>query len=79
MTLLEITAIVSAWEWDVPGYHAISGHAERDASYLTNFFYFQPALNFGFANPSPSKPWQQLVDAPGPRRVRAVRLEQRQQ
>ena len=60
----------SAWEWDVPGYRVISGYAERDASYLTNFFYFQPALNYGFANPDPSRPWQQPVDAPGPRRVR---------
>jgi maltose alpha-D-glucosyltransferase/alpha-amylase len=61
----------SAWEWDVPGFRAVSGLADRDASYLTNFFYFQPALNYGFAAPDPSKPWQQSVDAPGPRQVRA--------
>jgi glycosidase len=61
----------NAWEWDVPGYRIISGMAERDANYITNFFYFQPALNYGFANPDPSKPWQQPVDAPGPRAVRA--------
>jgi glycosidase len=61
----------SAWEWEVPGYRAISGLAERDASYLANFFYFQPALNYGFANPDPSKPWQQSPDASGPRQVRA--------
>ena len=61
----------SAWEWDVPGYRAVSGLAERDASYLANFFYFQPALNYGFANPDPAKPWQQGVDAPGPSQVRA--------
>lgn len=60
----------SAWDWEVPGYRAVSGYAERDGSYITNFFYFQPALNYGFANPDPTKPWQQPVDAPGPRRVR---------
>jgi glycosidase len=60
----------SAWEWDVPGYRVISGLAERDASYITNFFWFQPALNYGFAHPDPSKPWQQPVAAPGPQQVR---------
>ncbi len=60
----------SAWKWDVPGYRVVSGFSQRDASYITNFFYFQPALNYGFANPDPSQPWQQPVDAPGPQRVR---------
>lgn len=60
----------SAWEWQVPGYRLISGYSERDGAYLTNFFYFQPALNYGFADPDPASPWQQSVDAPGPKRVR---------
>jgi glycosidase len=60
----------SVWKWDVPGYRVISGHAERDAAYITNFFYFQPALNYGFAHPDPTQPWQQPVDAPGPQAVR---------
>ncbi len=60
----------SAWKWEVPGYRVVSGFSQRDSSYVTNFFYFQPALNFGFANPDPSQPWQQPVDAPGPKRVR---------
>ncbi len=60
----------SAWEWDVPGYRVISGLSERDGSYITNFFWFQPALNYGFAHPDPSKHWQQPVDAPGPQQVR---------
>lgn len=59
-----------AWQWDVPGYRLVSGFSERDGSYLTNFFYFQPALNYGFANPDPDQPWQQPVDAPGPMYVR---------
>ncbi|NJD59746.1 MAG: glycosylase, partial [Anaerolineae bacterium] len=60
----------SAWKWEVPGYKVISGYADRDASFITNFFYFQPALNYGYANPDPSQPWQQSVDAPGPQAVR---------
>ena len=60
----------SVWKWDVPGFRVISGHAERDAAYVTNFFYFQPALNYGFARPDPNQPWQQPVDAPGPQAVR---------
>lgn len=60
----------SAWNWDVPGYRLVSGYGERDGSYLTNFFFFQPALNYGFAQTDPSRPWQQPVDAPGPQRVR---------
>ena len=60
----------SAFHWEVPGYRVISGYAERHGSYLTNFFYCQPALNYGFANPDPHQPWQQSVDSPGPRRVR---------
>ncbi len=60
----------SAWKWDVPGFRAVSGYAERDGSYIPNFFYHQPALNYGFANPDPAQPWQQGVDAPGPQQVR---------
>lgn len=28
----------------------IGGHAQRDGAYMKNFFYCQPALNYGFAN-----------------------------
>lgn len=59
-----------AWKWEVPGYRVISGYAGRNGNYLSNFFYFQPALNYGFANPDPDQPWQQAVGAPGPLRVR---------
>lgn len=37
-------------------YKMVNGTAERDGNYITNFFAFQPALNFGFVNPQ--KPWQ---------------------
>jgi glycosidase len=59
----------SAWKWEVQGYKVVSGYSQRDGCYLTNFFYSQPALNYGFACPDPSQPWQQPVDAPGPKQV----------
>ena len=43
------------------------GGTERNAAYLANFFNAQPALNYGFANPDPKRPWQQGVNEPGPR------------
>ena len=49
----------------------IAGTTERVGGYMPNFFPFQPALNYGFANPDPDQPYQQPVDAPGPKAVRA--------
>jgi glycosidase len=49
----------------------IAGMTERVGGYMPNFFPFQPALNYGTANPDPDQPWQQSVDAPGPKAVRA--------
>ena len=43
---------------------------KRDGTYLKNFFDCQPALNYGYANPNPEHPWEQAVDAPGPKAVR---------
>jgi glycosidase len=60
----------SVWTWSAPGVQTVIGYAERDGNYITNFFHFQPALNYGFAKPDPNHPWQQLVDAPGPQAVR---------
>ncbi len=40
----------------------INGHGERDGNYLANFFYFQPALNYGYADPDPGRPWQMPTD-----------------
>ena len=42
----------------------------RGPYYIKNFFDTQPALNFGFANPDPEHPWEQAVDAPGPKAMR---------
>ena len=59
------------WTADTAGMRTVSGLAERDGQYVTNFFYSQPALNYGFAKPDPRHPWQQPVEASGPRAVRA--------
>ncbi len=53
----------------------IRGYAERDGSYVANFFYFQPALNYGFAKPAEGQPWQQSVDAPGPLETRQEQVK----
>lgn len=60
----------TVWDHGTLTQSPIRGIAERDAGYIPNFFFFQPALNYGFANPDPEYPWQQPVDAPGPLAVR---------
>ena len=42
----------------------------RNKFYIKNFYACQPSLNYGYANPDPSRPWEQGVDAPGPKAVR---------
>ena len=54
----------SVWE-EPQGMGSIRGISARDGSCAVNFFSSQPALNYGFMNPS--LPWQQPMDAPGPR------------
>jgi maltose alpha-D-glucosyltransferase/alpha-amylase len=61
----------SVWTWNAPGQQVVVGGAERDANYIPNFFHFQPALNYGYAKLDPQSPWEQPVDAAGPRAVRA--------
>jgi glycosidase len=60
----------SVWTPPLPELQNVRGFAERDGAYIVNFFYMQPALNYGFANPDPRYHWQQPVDAPGPQAVR---------
>ncbi len=42
----------------------VKGYSERNGNYITNFFWHQPALNYGYANPDPAKPWQLPLDHP---------------
>ncbi|MBO7488136.1 MAG: hypothetical protein J6T58_06305 [Bacteroidales bacterium] len=48
----------------------VATDAPRAPFFIKNFFDTQPALNFGFANPDPSHPWEQAVDDPGPMAMR---------
>lgn len=48
----------------------VEANAPRAKYYQKNFYEAQPALNYGYANPDPSHPWEQSVDAPGPQAVR---------
>lgn len=64
----------SVWEWAPYPLQQINGYSTRDGNYVTNFFHFQPALNYGFAHPDPDKPWQLPVDHPD---VQAVHAELR--
>ncbi len=48
----------------------VSSSAPRGKFYIKNYYDIQPALNFGYANPNPNRPWEQSVNAPGPQAVR---------
>lgn len=66
------------WTEDVwtgaPGFNTINAISDRDGQYVTNFFWFQPALNYGFAHPDPAKPWQLSTQHPD---VLALKREMR--
>jgi maltose alpha-D-glucosyltransferase/alpha-amylase len=48
----------------------VEANAPRGKYYIKNYYDIQPALNYGYANPNPKRPWEQPVDAPGPQAVR---------
>lgn len=59
----------SGWANDVPGQPAwVRSPGPRQGWYLKNFYDEQPALNFGWVEPDPARPWRQPLDAPGPLR-----------
>jgi maltose alpha-D-glucosyltransferase/alpha-amylase len=57
--------------WMNRDFDPATGPTEKN--FVHNFFWYQPALNFGYARPA--EPWQDAVDAPGPRRNRAMLKE----
>lgn len=61
----------SAWDDGGPGWRSrmVHGYSNRNGNYLVNFFWSQPALNFGFAQPDPSCPWQLATTHPDVRRL----------
>lgn len=42
----------------------IQGYCERDGMFMNNFFWHQPALNYGYAHPDPQQPWQLPTNHP---------------
>ena len=48
----------------------VEANAPRAKYYEKNYYESQPALNYGYASPDPSHPWEQAIDAPGPRATR---------
>ncbi|MFA6592682.1 MAG: alpha-amylase family glycosyl hydrolase [Bacteroidales bacterium] len=44
--------------------------APRAKYYEKNYYACQPALNYGYAKPDPSHPWEQSPSAPGPQAVK---------
>ncbi len=64
----------SNWGETDPEYKFINGYAPRNGNFMINFFYCQPALNYGFRDPDPEKPWQLPCDHPD---VIAVKEEMR--
>lgn len=61
----------SIWDKGGPDAGLIHGLAERDGNFMPNFYYFQPALNYGFAKPDPKQAWQLPVTHPDVLEVRA--------
>ena len=50
-----------SWFKGIPGRPYIGGEAERNGTYMLNFFKCQPALNYGWVNPTES--WQSSMDS----------------
>ena len=42
----------------------IKGHGTRNGQYMQNFYYCEPALNYGFAKPDPKYKWELPIDDP---------------
>ncbi len=42
----------------------IKGFGTRNGQYMQNFYYCEPALNYGFAVPDPQQPWELPVNHP---------------
>lgn len=61
----------SAWNDGGPEWRGrtVHGFSDRNGNYLINFFWSQPALNFGFAEPDPAEPWQLPTTHPDVRKL----------
>jgi glycosidase len=42
----------------------VKGYGRRNGQYMLNFYYSEPALNYGFALPDPEQKWELSIDHP---------------
>jgi glycosidase len=61
----------NAWKSE-PGNLWVHGYGQRNGNFLSNFYWSEPALNWGYGKPDPSKPWQLPTNHPD---VLALRAE----
>lgn len=61
----------NAWKFE-PGNRWVHGYGRRNGNFLSNFYWSEPALNYGYGRPDPAKKWQLPTDHPD---VLAVRAE----
>ncbi len=54
----------SVWGAVPPTLQALRGYGERNGCAVVNFFWCQPALNYGYADPDPAHSWEKPVDHP---------------
>ena len=56
----------NAWKTDDGEFanRFIQGYGQRNGNFMFNFFWSEPALNFGFGKPDPAKQWQLPVNHP---------------
>jgi maltose alpha-D-glucosyltransferase/alpha-amylase len=57
------------WEKSPAAGSWMRGYAPRNGNFLTNYFWSQPALNYGYAAPDPARPWEEPTDGTGPQAV----------
>ena len=61
------------WIKGIPGRPYIGGETPRNGTYMLNFFKCQPALNYGWRNPT--EPWQFSVDSIPARQTRDALID----
>ncbi|MFZ1054821.1 MAG: alpha-amylase family glycosyl hydrolase, partial [Opitutaceae bacterium] len=47
----------NVWKFE-PENGFVHGYGQRNGNFLSNFFWNEPALNYGYGRPDPEKPWQ---------------------
>ncbi len=47
----------NVWKFE-PENGFVHGYGQRNGNFLSNFFWNEPALNYGYGRPDPDKPWQ---------------------